>query len=97
MSKSDNGLFLITVNIGRGSSTDMPPRLIGACVPVFAAGANHEVAARAAVLKLVAVGFRREDVSRVQASTSRSERRSGRRVRGQRVLGPFAGYEKESG
>jgi hypothetical protein len=60
--QSPNGLFLISVKIGRGSNVDMPPSLVGAVVPVFAAAANHELAAKAAVSKLLSQGFEFLDI-----------------------------------
>ncbi len=60
--QSDNGLFLITVKIGRGSNAQMPQNLKGAYVPAFAAAVDHEAAAKAAVAKLVAQGFEFLDI-----------------------------------
>lgn len=60
--QSTNGLFLVGVKVGRGTNTEMPPPLIGAVVPVFAAAANHELAAKAAVSKLISQGFEFLDI-----------------------------------
>jgi hypothetical protein len=55
--ESTSVLFLIPVQIGRGSSSSMPPSVLGAYVPVFAAAANQEAAAKAAASKLTAQGY----------------------------------------
>ena len=52
-----NGLFVVTVNVARGTNTEMPAHLVGAYVPVYAAAADHELAAKAAVTRLVSQGF----------------------------------------
>jgi hypothetical protein len=60
--QSTNGLFLVGVKVGRGTNAEMPSQLVGAVVQVFAAAANHELAAKAAVSKLVSQGFEFLDV-----------------------------------
>ena len=61
-SPSHFGLFLVHVQVGRGTSTDMPPHLAGAFVPVFATAIDHESAARAAVVALGRQGFAFQDI-----------------------------------
>ena len=60
---SDLCLFLLQVQVGRGTSTDMPAHLAGAFVPVFATAADHESAARAAVVALSRQGFVFQDIA----------------------------------
>ncbi len=57
-----NGFFLVGVKVGRGTNADMPAHLAGAVVPAFSAAANHELATKAAVSKLVSQGFEFQDI-----------------------------------
>lgn len=54
---SPNHLFLVGVDIDRGTNTEMPQPLTGAHVPVFAAAPTHERAAEMAVAVLRSQGF----------------------------------------
>lgn len=58
----ENGLFLVAVEIGRGTNNEMPAALTGAIVPAFAAGPDHEAAAKMAVNRLTAQGFEFRDI-----------------------------------
>ncbi|WP_150680182.1 hypothetical protein [Pandoraea pneumonica] len=57
------GLFRMTLHIKRGANQEMPSNMIGACVPVFVAGANHETAARSAVSEITRRGFEVVDIT----------------------------------
>ena len=61
--ESDNKLFLINLQVGRGSNSEMPQNLAGAYVPVFVAAADSEAAALAAVKHLADQGFEFKDVA----------------------------------
>jgi hypothetical protein len=58
----ENSLFLVVVKIARGANTAMPEPLVGAVVPAFSAAPNHELAAKAAVSKLLSQGFEFLDI-----------------------------------
>lgn len=60
---STNRLFRLTLQIGRGTNTDMPGNLVGAYVPVFVAALDHEAAAKRAVSKVREQGFEFLDVA----------------------------------
>ena len=51
------GLFLVGVKIARGTNANMPSEFAGAVVPAFAAAADHDSAAKAAINTLVSQGF----------------------------------------
>jgi hypothetical protein len=55
-------LFRLTLHIKRGVNREMPSNLVGAYVPVFVAGANHEAAARSAVSEIARRGFEFVDI-----------------------------------
>jgi hypothetical protein len=61
-SKPAQGLFRVSIKVGRGSNADMPASHAGAFVPVYAVAANHEDAARKGVAKLVSQGFEFLDI-----------------------------------
>ena len=52
-----NNLYLINLHIGRGTSSEMPEPLVGACVPSFAVASDPESAARQVVSNLAGRGF----------------------------------------
>lgn len=55
-------LFRLTLHIKRGVNQEMPSNLVGAYVPVFVAGANHEAAASIAVSVITRRGFEFVDI-----------------------------------
>lgn len=55
-------LFRLTLHIKRGVNQEMPSNLVGAYVPVFVAGANHEAAASIAVSEIIRRGFEFVDI-----------------------------------
>jgi hypothetical protein len=56
-------LFRITVHVGRGTNTDMPPSMVGAFVPVFVGAVDHEKAAHLVVGELRSRGFEFIDIA----------------------------------
>jgi hypothetical protein len=56
-------LFRVTLHIRRGVNQEMPSNMIGAYVPVFAAGENHEAGAMSAVSEISRRGFEFVDIS----------------------------------
>lgn len=50
-------LFRLTLHVKHGVNPDMPSNMVGAYVPVFVAGANHEAAARSAISEITQRGF----------------------------------------
>lgn len=56
-------LFRITVHVGRGTNTDMPPSMVGAFVPVFVGAADPEEAAQLIVGELRSRGFEFIDIA----------------------------------
>jgi hypothetical protein len=61
-SKPVQGLFQITVKVGRGSNADMPSSLAGAIVPAYAVAEDWQDAAKRAVANLVSQGFEFLDI-----------------------------------
>lgn len=57
------GLFRVTLHIKRGANQEMPNNMVGAYVPVFVAGPNHQAAARSAVSEITRRGFEFVDVA----------------------------------
>ena len=60
---SDNKLFMINMQVGRGCNTEMPANMVGAYVPVFVAAVNSEAAALQAVKHLSSQGYEFLNVS----------------------------------
>jgi len=60
--ESKNSLFFVVIKIARGTNLEIPENFSGALVPAFAAAPTHELALKAAVVKLQAQGFEFLDV-----------------------------------
>ncbi|NUO76854.1 MAG: hypothetical protein HOQ32_12670 [Lysobacter sp.] len=52
-----NLLFLMNLQVGRGSNREMPSHLVGAFVPVYVAASDHEAALVQAVAQVQALGY----------------------------------------
>lgn len=59
---SNNQLFMINIQVGRGSNEEMPSNMAGAYVPVYVAAENSEAAAIQAVKHLSSQGYEFLDV-----------------------------------
>lgn len=58
-----NLLFLMNLQVGRGSNREMPSHLVGAFVPVYVAAGDHEAALVQAVAQVQARGYEFLDLS----------------------------------